>query len=185
MCALIKDTLNGFIFLFTLYITYSYIISSIEIKKICNILFIYSILDCYDSKIDVIIHHMIVLLMISMIKIYNINEHDCFQLGYHLLKVEISTVFLKAMDIFKYIKRKNNNKIIESLDKIVSLLFLLSFIYLRMIDYPYNYLFNKNLWYIIKKNNIEFLSNIIAFTFTSLNIYWLYCMYRKVIKSKR
>ena len=175
-----KDLLNIFIFIITLYITYSYITSSLKINNISTILFIYSFLDCYNSKIDIIIHHILVMLMVSMIKIYNINDNDCFLLGYQLLKVEISTLFLKIIRIFEYIKKRTDNKIILYMDKFNSYLFLISFIYLRLIDYPYTYFFNKNFWSVVERNNIAFISNIIAFIFISLNLYWLYCIYKKL-----
>jgi hypothetical protein len=159
-----KYILNIFSFLIALYLSSSLLFNNMNIKNGINCLMLYVIVDCYKNKWHIVLHHLIVLSF--YILGINISDKDYMFLAFILIKVEISTVFLQLLNITKNIN-------IGYLKYILQILFLVTFVYYRLIDFPINSIFNKEFIEILIKYNIY---NIFIFIFTIfyiLNLYWL------------
>jgi hypothetical protein len=152
--------LNYKIFEFSQYLIYYFIFDTIFFKK----------------KIDIIIHHILVILMYSNYYIYNVPLEEFIKLFKIILLVEVSNIFLMLKIIF-YLP--NNIKIINNI------LFIISFIYFR-IYYYYYYAVRQNQQIDIIVNNYLIYDNDKYFFYSSfygfylLNIYWTVLIFNKL-----
>lgn len=177
----VKDILNLISLIMSSYIGLSYIYGYGDINNIVNGLFLYTIIDCYNSRIDMIIHHIIVIIMISISKIKQISDEDLLFLCFHLFKVEISTIFLQGASICGKINLKMKSKIISKLESLIQLMFIITFIYYRIIDYPMIAIYNSKFNKILLNYHIQTESSIIAVSFYFLNLYWLSLIIKKIL----
>lgn len=211
-----KEILNFLSLMIASYLTICTFNKNLDINIGINFLLFYSIVDCFDNKPDMIIHHILVILLLSLEKIHNVDREDFVFLTMRLLKIEISTVPLQIMNLCNAVEKeldkiidknyrivlessidetsiydlcsvidvlefKTTKNLILSIRKIAQSIFVILFIYSRIIEIPLLY-YNIEFWKITDKNNVSKEMAIILSLFYMLNIYWLYLIYLKLIK---
>ena len=148
-------------------------------EHIVDIIALYSLIDCYKNRIDMITHHIIVLYMYYLSKRVNFISDDKYYLICQLIKHEFSTLPLQIMKLMKKLGKDKG-----LIYKINQILFVFIFTYIRVINYPYQYLCNKDLHLIFNKYSIEYESFGIFITFYVLNLYWFKLILDKIVIGK-
>lgn len=141
-----------------------------------DMLFLYTVIDCFGNKLDFIIHHLIVMLIYYQYKTINFENEDLTYMISSLIKPEISTIPLQLMNLMKYYGYDKN--IFYNITKIA---FFTTFVYFRIIDYPIIYYFDVEFNRIIIKYDLYIISDIIFYSFYTLNLYWLLMIIKKLM----
>lgn len=182
----IKDILNMFALLIASYTVYGYLLNyfynyDIDFESFTNYFLLYIVIDCLFSKIDMIIHHLIVIFIIIIGNLHNIKGDDFIKMSYFLFRPEISTLPLKIIDLCNILDIERKFKYGKIFKDIIQIIFVIFFIYFRIIDYPLLYFYNKDFNKIVNKYNVNYATNIIIPSFFILNLYWLSLIYKKFI----
>lgn len=130
----------------------------------------------YNKKIDIIIHHVIVMCMFSIHYFLHFNDEDYNKMFRIIILVEISNVFLLLGQLI--------DKKYKIPKKIINLLFIITFFYYRIYYYgihciPDNAIimttmgkYTTNLFYV----------KLIFMLFYSLNLYWGIIIISKIVQ---
>lgn len=179
----IKDCLNFTVLLISSYaclVFLNVIENRMHGSFFINTLATYTFIDCFYSKIDMIIHHVLVLTIIALGKIYNFNLQDYMTISYYLLKVELSTVPLQFLNLTtNLLKVYPKNYYLCICKNVFQCIFIISFIVLRIINFPLEYFSNSDILCIFKKYDLIIISVCILTCLYLLNVYWLYRIYLK------
>jgi len=137
----------------------------------------------HTFRIDMALHHMFSFMIIyffynhSYPIIYNLEEKN--NIIKNVLYTEVSTIFLKINNLLK-----NNKSIIK---KINQYCFVATFSYYRIYNYSINMIININVYLFIKNISKHYLYFYCLFIgiygLFLLNIYWLFLIFKKFIKS--
>jgi hypothetical protein len=139
-----------------IFILFGSIILNVSILMNWNIyqnsknIIIYFILDLFffKKKIDILIHHLIIIYIYINIYFFNVSKENIAELNRIIILVEISNIFLilKKMMLEKQIICSNNIKIINNI------FFIVTFIYYRIFYYYYYLLRSNQLLDTLSKN---------------------------------
>jgi hypothetical protein len=130
----------------------------------------------FNKKIDLIIHHILIINMIIYGYLYKGNNiEDQYIFVNILISCEISNIFLMINNILKIYNYNSN---------INNILFILTFIYYRIINYGNQIIFNKSnhkLLFYNSKTIYDTIFLVVTFYgFYILNIYWLCIIIKKL-----
>ena len=169
------------------------------ILKLCYVLIPFLIIDLFvtiyliiiksekKTCYEIIFHHIITLLLV--VWSYFIGIHRAPDVVYNLILFETSTIFLNLRFWTKeYIKSFEATNAIPSIikisDKIIDILFIVTFIYLRCYVFLKDIIFNKEFYNNLLADGI-FINKLfifVIFVFLLLNFYWSSIILKSIFK---
>ena len=162
------------------------LISNWRIEEVSNFLFYYFIFDLilFKKKLDIIIHHVIVLCMYSNNFIFSMTNEDFIKLYKIIILAEVSSIFLLTKKLISDKKYTYFDKIRPVND----FLFISTFLYFRIFHY-YFYLLRPNqisddvLQNYSKDKITKFFYWANIYSFFALNLYWTLLIFNKLLGS--
>lgn len=152
-----------------------YYVNESHLNDSLPFLFAYFIFDNFINKMDIKLHHTLIICLVLFNYFNNVSIYDSAIPVVALYKTEISTIFLCTESI---IKPFNQNKIVKKyISPVCKLLFLITFIKFRIYDL-YNDVIVNPLFYsrIDKYTNTTFNKMFLyipTYSFYVLNLYWM------------
>jgi hypothetical protein len=157
-------------------------VSKNNINNSLILLNIYFIIDFFICRIDIKIHHVLILLLMLFNYYYDVATSDSYIIILALYKTEYSTTFLSIENILKY-----NKKIQTYISPINKLLFFITFVKFRIYDLYNNVIINPDFYYQMDKYTTTTFSKLFLYTsiygFYILNLYWVLIICKITIKS--
>lgn len=176
---------NGFIVCcFTFYSLYQWNRTGNKIYLDRNVGLVYyqTVGDVPFAKIDVLIHHVAVLMFVYMY--HNSNFEIAKPFISSVLLSEVSTIFLISKDILRVLIQwyPGKKRILETIDRLNVCLFFISFFYFRIYYYAYTILYGCDVCTRIDLHEIGIIGCYITiFLFYGLNWYWGVFIIKKAV----
>ena len=163
---------------YEIYIGIAISILALLFDEIGKYLIYYFALDLlfFNKKIDIIIHHVIVMCMFSIHYFLHFNDEDYAKMFRIIILVEISNVFLLLGQLI--------DKKYKILKQIINILFIATFFYYRIYFYFIHCIPNNAIIMLTmgKYTSNLFYVKLIFILFYSLNLYWGVIIISKIVK---
>jgi len=146
---------------------------------VCSIDIILDIMNIKKLKIDMFLHHVFAIGIVCFSFMYNNDHYERLNLIRNELMAEISSIFLILM---KLVPRR------ILLNYCIRILFLITFIYTRLYNYPKNIIFSTSVnrfIFSVTRNNFDlFFVYLCIYGLYMTNIYWTYLIVQKLFVKK-